>query len=477
MKIIKKYDAIRIPGCGQFQEKKYPFYFILFTLLLFGLWSCSDFVEVDSPNNLLISETVFNDPATVESALANLYFKIREQGMLSGNLGLTTGLGIYSDELDYYGFSPDDLQLYNHNVLAGNNKVLNWWTQAYSIIYSANDIIKGVPGSDALTADEKSRFEGQALFIRAYLHSLLVMLFGDVPYVTTTDYFQNNTISRSPVSTVYENIIKDLTNAVALLEGLESISNERVVPDEWAAKALLARIYLYTENWELAASMATEPIDRFGLESNLTDVFLKESLETIWQLKPGEFPRNTREATQLIIQVVPGQTYALTDELIGAFEDGDLRRNVWTDSISDMDGTVTLSYAHKYKANLNETQSLEYSILLRSAELYLIRAEARAYLGNISGAQEDLNAIRNRAGLSNIATNNFDDLLEAILRERRVELFTEQGHRWFDIKRTNTANQVLGDVKQNWQPTDVLLPIPEAEIELNPNLLPQNDGY
>ena len=468
---------MRNPGSWLFQNKKYPLHSIFLSLLFFGNWGCSDFVEVDAPNNLLISKTVFNDPSTVKSALANGYFGIREQGMLSGNLGLTTGLGMYTDELDYYGFNADYLQLYNHNVIVGNNRILDWWTQAYTLIYGANDIIKGVNASNALTEDEKNGFEGQALFVRAYMHSLLVSLYGDIPYVTSTDYLVNSSISRSPVSEVYDNIISDLIIAVQLLEGSDSVSSEKVVPDEWAAKALLARMYLYAENWELAASTATEPIARFGLEPNLDSVFLKGSQETIWQLKPGEFPKNTTEATQLIIQVVPGQTYALTDDLMGAFEDGDLRRNVWTDSISDTDGTVTLFYAHKYKANLSETESLEYSILFRSAELYLIRAEARTRLGDIAGAQQDLNTIRNRAGLADTTANTVDDLLGAILRERRVELFTEQGHRWFDLKRTGRANEILGALKPNWQPTDVLLPVPEAEIELNPNLLPQNNGY
>ncbi|MEP2056475.1 MAG: RagB/SusD family nutrient uptake outer membrane protein [Maribacter litoralis] len=223
--------------------------------------------------------------------------------------------------------------------------------------------------------------------------------------------------------------------------------------------------------------MATEPMQRFGLEPDLNKVFLKDSPETIWQFKPGEYPKNTREATQLIIQAIPGQTYALTDDLIEVFEEGDLRKTNWIASISDTEGTVTLHYAHKYKANLNETESLEYSILLRSAELYLIRAEARAHLGKITGAQQDLNAIRNRAGLPNTTAHTTTDLLSAILQERRTEFFTEQGHRWFDLKRTGLANETLQDQKLNWQPRGVLLPVPESEIEMNPNLLPQNNGY
>jgi len=93
------------------------------------------------------------------------------------------------------------------------------------------------------------------------------------------------------------------------------------------------------------------------------------------------------------------------------------------------------------------------------------------------GALEDLNAVRNRAGLTDVVVNSEDELLEAILHERRVELFTEQGHRWFDLKRTGRVSEVLGSLKSGWEDTDVLLPVPESELQANPNLLPQNQGY
>ncbi|TMU50806.1 RagB/SusD family nutrient uptake outer membrane protein [Flagellimonas algicola] len=438
---------------------------------------CSDFVEVDPPKNTLISETVFKDPVTVESAFAHIYHSMREKGLVSGNAGLTTLMGIYSDELDYYGFDADFLQFYHHNIVADNTSITGWWSHAYNLIYSANNIIEGVAGSDVLRLEDRNKFHGQALFVRAYVHSLLVSLYGDIPYVTTTDYLVNNSVSRVPEAKVYENIIADLEESVDLLEGIEDISDERVLPDQWTVKALLARMYLYTEQWEAAEVISTQLLGAFALEPDLNEVFLKGSSETIWQLKPGENLRNTQEANQLIIQFIPGQTYALTDSLMESFEIGDQRSVHWTASISDTDNTVTLQFAHKYKALFNETESLEYSILFRLGEQHLIRAEARVYLGNLAEAQQDLNVIRNRAGLANTTANTVNDLLESILHERRVELFAEQGHRWFDLKRTGSATAVLGPVKSNWKATDILFPIPEIELESNPNLLPQNQGY
>jgi hypothetical protein len=175
--------------------------------------------------------------------------------------------------------------------------------------------------------------------------------------------------------------------------------------------------------------------------------------------------------------LVPGQTYALTEELLSSFEENDLRYEEWTEPISDTDNTITFYYPHKYKADYNETESLEYSILFRLAEQYLIRAEARAHLGNLIGAANDLNLIRERAGLAATQANTQTELLEAIQKERQLELFTEQGHRWFDLKRTGNSGTILNDIKPNWNETNLLLPIPESQLELNPNLLPQNAGY
>lgn len=449
----------------------------LLMIALMGLIGCTDFVEVGPPKNTLVSKTVFEDPATVESALANLYLSMREGGVVSGNFGLTTRMGIYADELDYFGFDPELLEFHQNRVLPYNADILTWWSQAYQVIYGANAIIEGLEDSTFLINTDRDRYMGQALFVRAYIHSVLVSLFGDVPYITTTDYIQNNKVSRVPQQEVYDAIITDLLDAIDLLETAEVENVERVVPDHYVAHALLARMYLYTDQWELAESVATVLIDGFDLEDDLNRVFLKESTETIWQLKPGNSPVNTYEAGQMIINAVPGQTYSLSQGLLAAFENGDARKVAWTDSISDAENTVTFFFAHKYKAWITETQSLEYSIRFRLAEQYLIRAEARAHSGNLIGAQHDLNTVRNRAGLSNTMAVGANAILEAIVRERRVEFFTEQGQRFFDLKRLGQADAVLGDLKPNWDPTKMLLPIPEAELESNSNLLPQNDGY
>jgi hypothetical protein len=123
---------------------------------------------------------------------------------------------------------------------------------------------------------------------------------------------------------------------------------------------------------------------------------------------------------------------------------------------------------------------VEYSTVMRLPEQYLIRAEARAMQGRLSGAIKDLDVVRSRAGLELLADMEPDmdgeGLLEEIMDQRKKELFAEWGHRWLDLKRSGRATEVLGPIKPLWQDTDILFPIPEEERGKNPNLS-QNNGY
>jgi hypothetical protein len=122
----------------------------------------------------------------------------------------------------------------------------------------------------------------------------------------------------------------------------------------------------------------------------------------------------------------------------------------------------------------------EYPMILRLAEQYLIRAEARAQQNNLIGSQSDLNVIRTRAGLPNTSASTQQDLLSAIYRERQFELFTEMGHRWLDLKRTGSVDMIMNtETPQKggiWKTTDQLYPLPLSEIQADINLT-QNPGY
>jgi hypothetical protein len=173
----------------------------------------------------------------------------------------------------------------------------------------------------------------------------------------------------------------------------------------------------------------------------------------------------------------------ISNQLLNSFEPGDLRKMYW---IGVYPVNASLSYYFPFKYQNATSTITEYETVLRLAEQYLIRAEAEAKLNDLGNAATDLNVIRKRAGLSNIADSvaaNQDLLLAAILHERQVELFTEWGHRWFDLIRTGTINSVMGGASGacqvkggTWASTDQLFPIPQTEINNDP-ALSQNVGY
>jgi len=239
----------------------------------------------------------------------------------------------------------------------------------------------------------------------------------------------------------------------------------------------LARVYLYKEEWALAEEEATLVINNgalYHMEEDLDKVFLKEAPSIIWQLHPGISGLNTHYASTFIFSSGPPPIAAISSNLLNAFEVGDQRKVHWIGNVSA--GSQTWYYPYKYKKNTNTGTTQEYAIVLRLEEQYLIRAEARAHQGNLIGAKEDMNTIRNRAGLAPTTANTSENLLLAILLERRVELFTELGQRWFDLKRSGQAQAVLGVLKLGWKSTDKWLPLPETELVLNKNLY-QNPGY
>jgi hypothetical protein len=298
-----------------------------------------------------------------------------------------------------------------------------------------------------------------------------------VPLVTTTDYTINGSLPRTESAMVYDQIVSDLTAAKDLLPvDYSAYNDERVRPNKYAAMALLARTYLFRGDYVKAEQEATAVINNtglYGLINNPDSVFLKNNKEAIWQLLPVIPGYNTHDGFNFILTALPANG-ALSDNLVNSFEAGDKRKVSWVKSFSNTGATYYFPYKYKIKTGSGLT---EYSMILRLAEQFLIRAEARAQQNNVLGSQSDINTIRARAGLA--LTNAMDKtgLLMAIEHERQTELFTEWGHRWFDLKRTGRADAVLSPIKSpNWQATDIFYPIPQTEINNDPNLT-QNAGY
>lgn len=450
--------------------------YILLTVLLI---SCDGFTEVDLPNSQLTAPAVFENEATAAAAMTEIYTKMRESSVLSGTLtGTSHQLGLYADELEFHG-GPGSLSFsFAQNALQpAGTEIQELWNSSYTQIYGANAVIEGLSRSTAISTEKKNHLTGEALLVRGLVHFYLACLFGDVPYVPSTDYQSNRTVSRSSYDTVLEKAAGDMADAAALLPvGYAAIDRTR--PNKFAALAFLSRIRLYQEDWAGATAAASEVIAQTGTYTWITDLeqaYLKEAPSTIWQFAPGMQGNNTLEATTFSFQSGPPPLSALSSDLMASFEQDDLRKANWTRQVTS--GAGSWSHIYKYKQAENTGTSSEYSIIIALPELYLIRAESQMMLGNADAALEDVNRIRLRAGLPIIAAASTDQLLAAIMQERRIELACEFGHRFFDLKRLGWLDAVLGPNKPGWSSTDRLLPLPEREIILNPKLAPQNDGY
>ena len=452
---------------------------ILMICLSLSFTGCEDFIRPDDPIGQIPQNAVFEDESTATAAVMTLYANLRDNVILTGGLyGMNVLMGYYADELDYYGM-PGQAggAFYGHQIVASDTRVRSTWNLAYNQIYMCNSALEGIEASVSLSREIKDQLKGEALFIRAITHFYMVNLFGDIPYITTTDYLVNKDVQRMSEEQVYENILDDLSDARSLLSE-DYPGGERIRANKYVVSALLSRVYLYLQRWQDAETESTILLSTpslFELEEDLSTEFLKGSSSAILQLKPKKEGENTREAVAFLFISGPPLNMALNPDFAGAFESGDLRRQYW---IKEITGTSQVWYApYKYRQRENSGVTLEYSIVLRLAEQYLIRAEARAHRGNLPGAMEDINVIRHRAGLPDTPASTEEEILQAVSDERKFELFTEQGHRWFDLKRTGKAEEILSPLKPNWKSTDVFLPLPEAELLLNPNLLPQNPGY
>jgi hypothetical protein len=450
---------------------------LLYAFIFLFIFSCDSFTEVDTPQSELIGKTVFEDVGTTKAALADSYARLREGGVNSGTqFAGTPLLANYSDDLDFFGTNANIEQFNKHTMIPANPVLATLWNTGYSQIYAVNALIEDVQGSAAITGEDRDRILGEALFIRAFIHFYYVNMFGSIPYVTTTDYNVNKVIAKLPEALVYQKIIADLIQAESLIP--ESYpSEERVRANKAAVEAMLARVYLYTGDYAHAKAYADTVINSgtYSVEPDLSLAFLKESPAIIFAFHGGLAGQNTKDAKTYIFTSGPPIRSALSQNLYDAFEPGDLRKTAWLKNVTNASSTWHM--ANKYKKISMTDPAQEYTIVLRIEEQYLIRSECRAILGDITGAQEDLNITRNRAGLPNTTADTQSALIDAIINERRFEFFTEQGHRWFDLKRTGKAAAVLSAIKPDWKVTDLLFPIPETELLLNPKLLPQNPGY
>jgi starch-binding outer membrane protein, SusD/RagB family len=476
--------------------------YLLVTALMFvavNNMSCKKFLDVKAPSTLLNEDNVYASDETAIAVLTQIYATLVSEADVSGQTGISVLSGLSADELTLASVVTNEQLIAHYRNLLRTGRNANYgtsfWRSSMTRVFWCNAAIEGLTKSSSLTPGVKSQLLGEAKFIRSLLYFYLVNYYGDVPLVLTTNPNVTRLLPRSPKEHVYDQIVADLKDAESLLSGsfpnvtLLKPTSERVRPTKWAAAALLARTYLYLGEYADSESEASAIIAnnaQFSLCDSIKNVFLKNSTEAIWQMQPVESGRNTKDAfTFMLPSTGPNRDnnpVYLSGQFLNAFESGDHRRQSggWVDSV--ISGGITFYFPAKYRANITTGSATEYLMMFRLAEQYLIRAEARAQQSNIEGAKADLNEIRTRAGLPNTVANDQAALLTAILNERQVELFTEMGQRWFDLKRTGTIDAVMTQVTPlkangaNWQSYQQLFPVPYDDILRNPNLT-QNPGY
>ena len=447
------------------------------------LTACKKLIQIPAnpPTEIATSEQ-FADSATTMTAMADIYSypSNGSNGFTfnDGYLSLCTGLS--ADELSVgSNTATSALQFFQYGVTSLNAYLPLVWNDPYTGIYAVNAVMSGVATSSGLSTSLKTQLTGELELVRALYNFDLVNLFGAVPLVTTTDYTATSKLGRSPVDSVYTQILTDLTAAQQVLP-VAYPSAGHLRPNLYTVKALLAKVELYQKNWQ-AAYNAADTIIHSGLYSlvpNLNNVFLDGSTEAIWQLPANGQFNVTTEAENYIPYSGNVPSYPLTSFLLNAFEPGDQRLQDWIGTSVVNTGTAnqTFYYPYKYKKLNVYGPTTEDFMIFRLAEQYLIHAEAAAELGNLGTAISDLNTVRARAGLSATTAATQADLLTAIMHERQVELFTEWGNRWFDLNRTGTAGTVLNAEKGGFQSYMALYPVPFSQIEVN-TLLTQNPGY
>ncbi len=448
---------------------------------------CKKYLNIPLPVNEISGSDAYGSDETSSGVLNNIYYNLELGGRLNGPAGLGNFAGLYTDEMQTVSTSSAILQSFYVNKIIGDNGGGYAWSQLYAQINTANVTIEAMRSS---TLPMKNQWLGEALFIRGLLYYYLTNIYGDVALALTSDYVANGSLSRSPKADVYKQIIADLKEAQGLLntnyvDYTGATATDRARPNKAAATALLARVYLYTGDWADAEAQANAVIGNttYAIETP-ANVFLLTGKENIWGIIPT-LGLQYVVADPSAYQIKPGTTPTasqvgaiLSPQLLNSFEPNDARFTNWV-GVSTV-GATNYYFANKYKIKSSAPALTETLVMLRLSEQYLIRAEARAEQNNLPGAISDINVIRTRAALPGTIASSQADILAAILQERRIEFFTELGHRFFDLKRTGTIDAVMGTISpqkgSSWASYMQYWPIPTSETQRNTKLT-QTPGY
>ena len=464
---------------------------ILFLFSLLMLTACTDDFLKENAKASITSENYFKTSGDAIGSLNGVYKTLANPQMLGGTDIMMVALADLGSDDITTGPSPTNVsQAFNeislHTYTPENTVFLDVWTNLYRGIDRANLVIEKVP-EISMDKTLQNRILGEATYLRALYYFYLVRLWGDVPLLIEYTKELQTRPTRMPVAQVYAQIEKDLLFAETNISVLRYTGNDIGRVSLPTVKATLARVYLTQGKWNLASTKAQEVINTAGysLWAKYADALKfpanengRESLFEVQLFRDGGITSRLMIRTQPRINRIgttPGYgDWASTDDLFKVYENADARK-AFNFQISE---NVPYLIKHRDEAAIDRNQSNNFPIF-RLSEMYLILSEAlNEAEGPTTAAYTAINVIRTRSTLPNAKIGlSKDQFREVVLNERRLELALE-GHRWFDLVRTNRLVAVVKSAKPNSSIADrnKLYPIPQVERDLNPNLT-QNAGY
>ncbi len=471
--------------------KTFRIYILLLTLLL-SLINCDNKLDIE-PELFLDSDAIMNNSDNIQSTLMGAYDELRGNGELyalyfnvyAEMLASTGDLSFIGTGLTVQEFIPKEITI-------NNIWVERTWIKAYKIINILNLIIDNIEYVDE---SERNRVHGEALCMRSMLYFDMTRFYGSpyvsgqinnqlaVPLILTPTYSPDDAVitTRSPVETIYNKVIEDLLSAKSLLEDYETNGTNL---STYAASAILARVYLQKGSYELAAqeanyiissrnySLTSIPLEAFNNENNSSeDIFAIQQTVTSSTSGLPNLYASLSGTGRGDININPAflNNYEVGD-LRGGFQDN-LASSATIDNITEMYyrgiGTLVNSGGINLAKFGNQYSNI---VVIRLAEMYLVRAEGNFEAGTNHGDTplNDINLIRRRANATPISgpiTRN------DIRKERLLELAFE-GFRLHDLKRWQQNIGLL-----SFDAPNLVLPIPEREIEASNGILVQNEGY
>ncbi len=479
-----------------------------------------DFLDED-PKSVINSETYYKTESDAVAATNAVY-----DYMTVGTLGIfDDGFGgiffndfwvfkdILSDNCEETINSAEYQDLSEFKFNANNVRIEYYWEDLYRTIFAANVVIDRVPEID-MDPIKRDHLVSEAKFIRALMYFEAVRLFGEVPLLLhETSTIEEATIPRTDVPSIYSAIVEDLQYSSTHLSNGYRVGNGRPVP--MACTSLLSKVYLEMGEYQLAADMAEDVIQSgiFELWPDYADIFKLDNMNEGEIIFAANFSGSLSQGfkpNQYHVRLLPSEIYdpvrdegpqnawgweRPTNDLLDSYTPLDRREDVtFINSFTYSDGATINFDDHIGKfwdqENEPEGNSTDTDVIyLRYADVLLIYAEALNEVNNgpNSLAYDAINQVRERARFNGTVTNdilpdlsgmNYDQFKDAILLERRWE-FVMEGQRFHDLVRMNKlVEKVNSSNKENTtaQPYHELLPIPQRERNLNPNLT-QNTGY